>query len=67
MKTKTGYVIGGVPPFPHNEGVLDVPDSSLTRFPYVWAASGAQNAVIRISTDALVATIARPIEDLAQR
>ncbi len=67
VRARTGYVIGGVPPFPHNPDVTVLPDTSLTRFPFVWTASGAQNAVMRISTDSLIATIARPPSGLAQR
>jgi prolyl-tRNA editing enzyme YbaK/EbsC (Cys-tRNA(Pro) deacylase) len=67
VRSRTDHVIGGVPPFPHNQDVLVVPDTSLTRFPYIWTVSGAQNAVMRISTDCLIATIARQPSDLAQR
>jgi prolyl-tRNA editing enzyme YbaK/EbsC (Cys-tRNA(Pro) deacylase) len=48
VREKTGYPIGGVPPFPHREGVVVLPDVSLTRFRSVWAAAGAPNAVFRI-------------------
>ncbi|MDA4114837.1 MAG: YbaK/EbsC family protein [Thaumarchaeota archaeon] len=67
VRMKTGYVIGGVPPFPHNDRVLVFADSSLARFDQVWTASGAQNAVMKISTRALTATIGRPVQDLAQQ
>jgi prolyl-tRNA editing enzyme YbaK/EbsC (Cys-tRNA(Pro) deacylase) len=67
VRVKTGYLIGGVPPFPHDDRVLVIADSSLQRFDQVWTASGAQNAVMRISTRALIATIGRPVQDLAQR
>ncbi|MEM0201808.1 MAG: YbaK/EbsC family protein [Candidatus Micrarchaeaceae archaeon] len=48
VKEKTGYVIGGVPPFPHKEGITVMADKSLLRFQYVWAAAGASNAVMKI-------------------
>jgi prolyl-tRNA editing enzyme YbaK/EbsC (Cys-tRNA(Pro) deacylase) len=67
VRMRTGYVIGGVPPFPHDDRVLVFADSSLTRFDQVWTASGAQNAVMNISTRALIATIGRPVHDLAQQ
>lgn len=66
VAANTGYVIGGVPPFPHRDGVVVLPDVSLARFAHVWTASGAQNAVMRIATDVLIETIARPANDLSQ-
>jgi prolyl-tRNA editing enzyme YbaK/EbsC (Cys-tRNA(Pro) deacylase) len=53
VKRGTGYVIGGVPPFPHDEGVRVVLDASLTRFKEVWTAAGTPNSVMKIGVDAL--------------
>lgn len=48
VRDRTGFPIGGVPPFPHGDGVAVLPDVSLTRFRSVWAAAGAPNAVFRM-------------------
>ncbi|MGD2201102.1 MAG: YbaK/EbsC family protein [Candidatus Bathyarchaeota archaeon] len=48
VRRDTGYVIGGVPPFPHDEGVRVLLDSSLTRFGEVWAAAGTPHSVMRV-------------------
>ena len=50
VREKTGFPIGGVPPFPHQAGVTVLPDASLNRFDMVWAAAGAPNAVFRMSS-----------------
>lgn len=57
VRASTGYPIGGVPPFPHNEGVKVLADLSLARFPSVWAAGGAPNVVFRMGTEELLKTI----------
>jgi prolyl-tRNA editing enzyme YbaK/EbsC (Cys-tRNA(Pro) deacylase) len=53
VRRGTGYVIGGVPPFPHDEGVRVILDSSLGRFEEVWAAAGTPHSVMKISVEAL--------------
>jgi Cys-tRNA(Pro) deacylase len=53
VRRGTGYVIGGVPPFPHNEGVRVLLDSSLSRFDEVWTAAGTPNSVMKISVSDL--------------
>lgn len=62
---ETGYEIGGVPPFPHREKVRVMPDSTLRRFEYVWAAGGERNAVFRISVRDLVNLAGGKFYDLA--
>jgi prolyl-tRNA editing enzyme YbaK/EbsC (Cys-tRNA(Pro) deacylase) len=54
VRAITGYPVGGVPPFPHHAGVSVIPDTSLLRFDFVWAAGGAPNAVFRIDPRVLV-------------
>ena len=54
VRERTGYPIGGVPPFPHGGAVTVLPDESLLRFPKVWAAAGAPNAVFQIRASDLV-------------
>jgi len=65
VKERTGFPIGGVPPFPHRDGVLVYPDVSLTRFREVWAAAGTPNAVFRIGSSDLVKSLGRGPFDLA--
>jgi prolyl-tRNA editing enzyme YbaK/EbsC (Cys-tRNA(Pro) deacylase) len=65
VKGRTGFPIGGVPPFPHREEVLVYPDVSLTRFREVWAAAGTPNAVFRIGSSDLVRSVGRGPFDLA--
>jgi prolyl-tRNA editing enzyme YbaK/EbsC (Cys-tRNA(Pro) deacylase) len=59
VRERTGYPIGGVPPFPHVQGVAVLPDASLTRFDRVWAAGGAPNVVFRIGTSDLLRLVGR--------
>ncbi len=54
VKSLTGYDAGGVPPFPHNEGVRTLVDKSLRRFENVWTAGGKTNAVFRIPVRTLI-------------
>jgi prolyl-tRNA editing enzyme YbaK/EbsC (Cys-tRNA(Pro) deacylase) len=65
VKERTGFPIGGVAPFPHNEGVLVFPDVSLGRFNQVWAAAGTPNAVFRIGVSDLLGHLGRGPFDLA--
>jgi len=53
VRRGTGYVIGGMPPFPHAEGVRVILDSSLSRFDEVWTAAGTPNSVMKISVSDL--------------
>lgn len=66
VREKTGYPIGGVPPFPHNEDVWVFADNSLARFDYVWAAAGAPNAVFRIRSKELAALLGTGLWELAE-
>jgi prolyl-tRNA editing enzyme YbaK/EbsC (Cys-tRNA(Pro) deacylase) len=66
VREKTGYPIGGVPPFPHNEDVWVFADNSLARFDYVWAAAGAPNSVFRIRSKDLAALLGTGLWELAE-
>ena len=48
VRRSTGYVIGGVPPFAHDEGVRVLLDGSLLRFDDVWTAVGIPHSVMSI-------------------
>lgn len=60
VKAATGYAIGGVSPVGLPEGLRIVMDSSLLRFPVVWAAAGHPHCVFQATPTAL-ATLARAI------
>jgi len=63
VRDRTGFPIGGVPPFPHAEGVTVLTDSSVARFGHVWAAAGTPNSVFGIGTDDLFRLLgARPVD-----
>lgn len=64
----TGFVIGGIPPFPHDPGVRVVMDPRLGPFETVWAAAGLSTVVfpvapatLRMLADATVAPIAESV------
>ena len=53
-KEMTGYSIGGVPPFPHIDGLISLVDRSLFQFGNVWAAAGSPNSVMKIDPKILI-------------
>ncbi len=65
VKSLTGYVIGGVPPFPHDATVKVILDGSLSRFEKVWAAAGTPNSVMNIAV-AQLTMVAGDFSDVAQ-
>jgi prolyl-tRNA editing enzyme YbaK/EbsC (Cys-tRNA(Pro) deacylase) len=65
VKALTGYVIGGVPPFPHDAGVKVLLDGSLARFERVWAAAGTPNSVMNLAVAQLGGIVGDPV-DVAQ-
>jgi prolyl-tRNA editing enzyme YbaK/EbsC (Cys-tRNA(Pro) deacylase) len=57
VRDLTGYVIGGVPPFPHDPSVRVLIDSSLKRFERVWASSGTPSSVVLLRVDQLAEVV----------
>lgn len=53
IKDKTGWSIGGVPPFCHDEEVMVILDKTLMGFDTVWTAAGTPNTVFPISSKKL--------------
>lgn len=49
VRDHTGYAIGGVPPFGHQQPLLTFIDADLFRYQVVWAAAGTPNAVFPLS------------------
>ena len=63
---RTGFPIGGVPPFPHGEGIAVLVDASLTRFARVWAAAGTPSSVFEIQTSELLKLLGSNPVDVAE-
>ncbi len=62
----TGYTIGGIPPFGHQQPIGVIMDPALEGYEEVWAAAGTANGVFGIApatlvmlSDALVAPCAQ--------
>lgn len=54
VKEKTGYIIGGVPPFGHKENIETYIDEDLFKFKDIWCAGGTPYSVFRINTEDLL-------------
>ena len=65
VRDLTGYVIGGVAPFPHDHSVVVILDKSLTRFDNVWAASGTPNSVMQVKVDQIKEIVGVDFVDVA--
>ena len=52
---RTGFAIGGVPPFGHPRRIETIVDEDLMGYDVVWAAAGSPRAVFAIAPDRLVA------------
>ena len=48
VRDKTGFAIGGIPPFGHAEKLATYIDEDLMAFDTVWAAAGTPNSVFEI-------------------
>lgn len=66
VRRYTGYMIGGVPPFPHGDNVRVLLDSSLKRFEHVWAAAGTPNSVFKIRVKDLKAILDTDFVDVSK-
>lgn len=54
VKEKTGYSVGGVPPFGYETQPQTFIDEDLLNYKEVWAAAGSDNAVFKTSPDELI-------------
>ncbi len=54
VREVTGYPIGGVPPFAHNQHIETIIDEDLLNYTEIWAAAGTPNAVFRLTPPQLV-------------
>ena len=66
VRSGTGYVIGGVPPFAHEPSVVVLLDSSLARFDDGWAAAGTPHSVMRLRVSDLAEIVGGSLVDLAK-
>jgi prolyl-tRNA editing enzyme YbaK/EbsC (Cys-tRNA(Pro) deacylase) len=64
VRASTGYPIGGVPPFGHDNELRIFIDPDLLNHPEVWAAAGTWHDVFPIAPDALVAASGGIVTDL---
>ncbi|HSC80610.1 MAG TPA: YbaK/EbsC family protein [Chitinolyticbacter sp.] len=58
VRSRTGFVIGGVAPLAHAEPPITLIDEDLLQHAEVWAAAGTPNSVFRVSPQQLVALTA---------
>lgn len=49
VRSRTGFVIGGVPPVGHKEKLEIFIDQDLLQFPEIWAAAGTPHAVFSLN------------------
>jgi len=54
VRSRTGFVIGGVPPVGHLEQLETYIDEDLLRHKEIWAAAGSPNAVFRLPPEDLI-------------
>ncbi len=54
VRTRTGFVIGGVPPLGHIEQLETYIDRDLLQYSEIWAAAGTPHAVFRLTPSDLL-------------
>jgi Cys-tRNA(Pro) deacylase len=53
VRSKTGFVVGGVPPLGHSSSLETFIDEDLLKYPDIWAAAGSSNTMFKLSPDDL--------------
>lgn len=66
VKEKTGYTIGGVPPFAFPAKITTFIDEDLLKFDQIWAAAGTNNSVFSLTPDNLVKLSMGKIADIRE-
>ena len=56
VRSKTGFVVGGVPPLGHSSSLETFIDEDLLKYPEIWAAAGTSNTMFKLSPDDLQKT-----------
>ncbi len=64
VREKTGFAIGGIPPFGHAAPIATLLDQELLLLPEVWAAAGTPNAVFRLDPRDLAELTAGRVADV---
>jgi prolyl-tRNA editing enzyme YbaK/EbsC (Cys-tRNA(Pro) deacylase) len=64
VREKTGFAIGGIPPFGHDAPIATLLDRDLLLLPAIWAAAGTPNAVFRLDPRDLVELTAGRLADV---
>jgi prolyl-tRNA editing enzyme YbaK/EbsC (Cys-tRNA(Pro) deacylase) len=64
VRRVTGYAIGGVPPLGHVTQVRTFMDRGLLRWPVIYAAAGAHDALFPIAPEQLVAATGAELVDV---
>ena len=54
VRSRTGFVIGGVPPVGHTEALKTFIDEDLLSYQQIWAAAGTPNAVFPLTPTDLI-------------
>lgn len=54
VKERTGFVVGGVPPFGHKESLETYIDKELFSFQEIWCAGGTPHSVFKIKPEELL-------------
>lgn len=67
VRARTGFAIGGVAPIGHLEAPRILMDRDLLKFPVVWAAAGAPDAVFSVAPGELARATGAHMADLAAR
>lgn len=62
----TGYSIGGVPPLGHATPLRKIMDTALLRWPVIYAAGGAHDALFPVEPGLLASVIGAQLEDVGQ-
>lgn len=65
VRENSGFAIGGVAPIGHARTMMTFVDTSLRRFPELWAAGGTPHCVFPIAPDALMLVSAGTEVDVA--
>lgn len=53
-REKTGFVIGGIPPYGHPTKIQTLFDESLLQYDIIWAAAGTPNSVFQTTPNELI-------------
>ncbi len=67
VRTKTGFAIGGVPPFAHATAPVTFLDEDLFQLTEIWAAAGTPNAVFSLTPQALESLTQGQVADVKKR